>query len=108
MKQPFWQMPGAEPKPIDIVGHVFGMHDNTMVWFKIGLSDIFLPLFSTVGKLHGFMAMQRLAIDRIKQITDPAAFIASVPVYLGDQRLHIIVDPYLTERGTTRYREIQR
>ena len=73
-----------------------------------GTSDVFLPVFSTVEKLTACLALLSLRSDATKQIDDPGEFLASIPVYFGDKRVRVIVDPYFTPQGTIRYREIQR
>ena len=70
-----------------------------------GTNDLFLPVFSTEEKLQ---AMD-MPFDSVRRIDDMAGFLGSLPFRTLDGcRLRIIVDPYQTARGTTRFREIWR
>lgn len=109
MAPPFWQVPGAEPRPIDIRNHLMATRQNSPIFLGMpGTSDLFLPVFSTVEKLTAWLALLSMRSDATKQIDHPGEFLASIPLYYDNKRVRVIVDPYFTQQGTVRYREIQR
>jgi hypothetical protein len=70
-----------------------------------GTDDMFIAIFSDAGKLRAMIG----DYDNIKQIDDPVEFLGSLPFTLPDgNRLRIMLNPYYTEQGTTRFKEIQR
>ena len=72
-----------------------------------GTNDRFLPVFSTREKLDELCLEYNVRYDRIKQLSDGRAFIAS----LSDNthlpyRLRVIVDAYKHANGRIRFIEI--
>jgi len=70
--------------------------------------DLFLPVFSTIGKLRALMRESQITYKAIKRIHSPRDFIASLPAYIDNVRLRIIVDPTITEGRHVRYTEVYR
>ena len=65
-------------------------------------------IFSTEEKLRAAMTLAAAPFESIKKIDDEHDFLSSIPEYVGDVRIRIIVDPYLTEKSTMRFTEIVR
>lgn len=108
--------PIPPPRPVSdtardicITNHVFAWHDDLPGLVIVpGSPDLFLPVFSTAGKLTAWLTRTNVPFESIKQIDDQYEFLDSLPYYVNDVRLRIIVDPYVTDQGTMRYTEIIR
>jgi hypothetical protein len=106
---PPWQV-SAQFQKIDIVGHVIPWRDDQPVMMMLtGTTDWFLPVFASVEKLRELMAATKTEYDSFKQVDDQPEFLKSIPPEtLTGERIRIMVDPYITRHGTTRFREIIR
>ena len=95
------------PEPIKVVnvtGFLIGVYVDTEQPVFFMLEGIqFLPIFSTVEKYE--QAMRTACLPgpaKIKKITDHAEFLDSV-----NGKVRLMLDPWLTERGTTRFTELR-
>jgi hypothetical protein len=70
-------------------------------WARPG--EVYLPVFSTREGLERGMAEFNARYERIKKIDEQEGFLASLP-----PEIKVMLDPYRTPEGKTRWKEIQR
>ncbi len=88
---------------MDVTGYVFPWNGAQPVYVDVE-GAIFLPLFSSAEKLREMMMKTAVAYVSIKQVVgDQMEFLTSFPPDLG---VRIMVDPWVTDEGNTRFKEL--
>ncbi len=91
------------PKKVNLQGCFMGVYIDNGAPVIFTLEDVqFLPIFSTPEKYYE--AIKNAKLDqwaKIQVITDHAEFLDSV---MG--KIRVMYDPWLTDRGTTRFTEL--
>jgi hypothetical protein len=94
---------------LSIIDHKVPWRDGQPVFMCLdGTNDWFLPLFSDIDRLETMAAAINLPYDGVKNIDSQSEFLDSIPYRMEGRRIRIMIDPYQTERGTTRYKELIR
>jgi len=94
---------------VNIMYHLFPWARDQPVMLRMASTpDLFLPLFSTMEKLTEIMRQANIPYEAVKQVHSPRDFIRSLPAYIGEVKLRIIVDPTLAEGKRVRYTEVYR
>lgn len=101
---PPWSL-GTEPRAVALSGKVFPFEGTLPVFFGMpGTTALYLPCFTNVEDLRRILTRLQIKGYTIKHIDDGLEFAASIPSTTPDGRLiHIILDPWYTERGTIRF-----
>ncbi len=94
---------------IDITDNLIPWGENDQpVYVNVGGKDLFVPIFSTVEKLCETMEQFNVEYESIKRIDDPNGFMNSFPHSFGEAQIRFLLDPWLTDTGTVRFKEIMR
>jgi hypothetical protein len=102
----------AQIREINLTGYLFPWQEDATwaapVLMKLdGTNDFFLPLFSTLEKLHHMATLTAFDTSAIKRIDDGDEFLKSIPKELPTgQRLRIMIDPYRADDKKTRFTEV--
>ena len=97
----------GEPFELDIDGYILPLRGGQPVWLEIpGLPGHALPIFSNQAALdRAATELPDFGYDQLKKIDDGPEFLSSIPT---DEGIDVIIDPWITERQTTRYRRVYR
>jgi len=89
---------------IDITDHLipWGEYGQPM-YVNSGGNSLFVPIFSTRDKLREVCEKFGLNYVSIKKIDDPIEFMDCFP-----ESIRFMVDPWQTETGTVRFKEVLR
>jgi hypothetical protein len=95
----------SAPFELDIDGYILPLRRGQPVWLEIpGLPGHALPIFSDQAALdRAEVELPGFSYDRRQKIDDGPEFLSSIP-----QNIDVIIDPWITERQTTRYRRVYR
>lgn len=94
---------GKQPVDIVVSGCLMPWRDGPVLLSMPGSASSYLPLFSGEAKLRECLATAGVQFASIKQITDGAAFLESVP-----RDVVLIHDPWFTPEGRVRFQQIVR
>lgn len=98
---------GKPPAEIVLTGMFLPWYAGTASCIDLpGAGDTYLKavvVFSTVAKLEAAVKLIALPCERIKKIDEHWEFLASIPA-----DLLVVVDPWITPEGTTRYMQVLR
>lgn len=96
----------GEGGAISIEGFILPMWLGHPVLFEIPGVDVpVVVIFSSFETLaEGKRSLKDYRHDNLKKITNPTEFLASMP---RDGSVQIIIDPVLTDKGTTRYKQVK-
>jgi len=98
---------GRGPSKVSLSGKVFPWKNESPVFLRmVGSSCLWLPCFSKVDKLRGFLQRIGMSHDRIKVIDNQRDFIERFPRKDGDKEIRFMVDPYFTEEGKVRFLQV--
>lgn len=95
---------------LDLTGYVIPYIDGGPVLIQLPNSnDGFVPIFTTAEKLHEYMKPANIPYEAVNHISDPREFLIAVPRrFPTGERVRIIIDPWVTDMGNTRFREVLR
>ncbi len=98
---------GKPPEEVVLTGMVLPWHSGMPSLIELpGAGNTWLEavvVFSTVEKLEAAVKAIGLPCERIKKIDEHWEFLASIP-----PELLVVVDPWVTPQGTTRYTQVLR
>jgi hypothetical protein len=98
---------GKPPEEVLLDGMLLPWHAGMPSLIELpGAGDTHLQavvVFSTVAKLEAAVKAISLPCSSIKRIDEHWAFLASIPA-----ELLVVVDPWVTPQGTTRYTQVLR
>jgi hypothetical protein len=99
---------GKPVEEVSLTGKVFPWEDDCPVYFGMhGSPYLWLPCFSEVSKLRGFLQQAGISHERIKVIDDGHVFMDSFPrKNSAGTEIRFMIDPYFTADGKVRYVQV--
>lgn len=98
---------GKPPEEVSLGGLLLPWHEGQPSLIELpGAGDSYLvavALFSTLEKLESAMKAVAVPYQSVKKIDDSRSFLVSIP-----PQILVVVDPWITPEGTTRYTQLLR
>jgi hypothetical protein len=83
----------------------FNPFTNNPVFLELD-GKFLMPLFSTEEKYNAAKEWAGFDFAKIKRITNPEEFMESIALSKKEIEFHVVVDPYITPEGNTRFQLI--
>lgn len=81
----------------------WGADNEPVLLNMIGSSSLYLPVFSSKDKLDSCLSTAGVSYVRIKVVTNGPEFMSYIP-----KEIEVVCDPWYTETGRVRFRQIRR
>lgn len=108
--EPFSPRSLGQQKSISLTGTVFPWdpeRDQPLFLRMSASPAYYIACFSDVEALRALMMHLQIDGYTIKKVDDGAEFLSGLPAMLNKgEPLHVILDPYMTEQNTVRFKQV--